>query len=177
MSNADYRAGRIGGGRTTAGWFVLGSPFLFGFGLLASMFFSFVARRAGPVVGWLCLLVVFVPLILVSFKRTTPAGRLRTALDIEPPPELRIHRIQQFDSFNDGICISGVCSAAPQLFQTLIASHSLKASDSAGILHQVMPDEPIPEDATAYASIELTIYYDADRSLLYFYRRRGGRHE
>ena len=175
MSNIEYRPGRFAGGRTTAGWFVLGSPFLFGLGLLVSLFFSFVARRTRLLYGCLCLLAVFVPLIVFALIRTTPAARLRTALDVEPPAGTQIQRIEQFDSFNDGSTIAGVCSASPQLVQTLIAPHALKASDSGGILHQVLRDEPIPEEGRVFAGDELTIYYDADRSLLYFCRRLGQR--
>ena len=177
MSNLEYRPGHVAGGRTTAGWFVLGSPFLLGFGLLVSLPFSFVARRARPVIGWVCLLAVFVPLIVFAFIRTTPQARLRTALGIEPPAETRIQRLEQFDSFNDGSTIAGVCSASPQLVQTLVATHDLRASESGGIIRQVMRDEPVPEEVNELAGNELTIYYDADRSLLYFYRRLGQRRE
>ena len=177
MSTIDYRPGRIAGGRETAGWFVLGSPFLLGFGLLASLLFSFVARRTRPVVGWLGLLAVFVPLIVFACLRTTPAARLRTALDIELPAGTEILRMKEYDSFNDGSTIGGVCSVSPETVQTLIAIHGLKASDSAGMLHQVLPDEPIPEEAHVFAGDQLTIYYDADRSLLYFCRRSGQRRQ
>jgi len=177
MSNAEYRPGRVAGGRTTAGWFVLGSPFLVGFGLLASLPFSFVARRARPAVGWLCLLAVFVPLIVFAILRTTPNARLRRALDIELPAETGIQCLDQFDSFNNGSSVAGICSASPQLVQALIATHALKVSGDRGTLHREMRDEPIPEDATVFAGNELTIYYDADRSLLYFYRHLGQRRE
>lgn len=168
--NTQYRAGDAGGGRTTAGWFILGLPFLLGFVLLASLLFSFIARRAGVISGWACLLVLFIPLMVRAYVSSTPAARLRSALNIDLPAGTRIQRLDQFDSFNDGISISGVCSATPQVVQTLIAAHALKTQNS-GMLRQVMRDEPIPEDVPVLASDELTIYYDANTSLLYFYRR------
>jgi hypothetical protein len=161
MSTMDYRPGRIAGGRTTAGWFVLGSPFLLGFGLLVSLLFSLIARRTRPVVGWLCLLAVFVPLIIVAYVRTTPAARLRTALDIKPPTGTQIRRIVRYDSFNDGSTIAGVCSASPQFVQTLVEAHALRASNFGGTLYQALRDEPIPEEVGALAGDELTLYYDA----------------
>lgn len=175
MSNTDYRAGRVGGGRTTAGWFLLGSPFLLGFALLMSMLFSLIARRARPLIAWLCLVVIFTPLIAMALVNSTPAARLRTALDIEPPAGTRIHRIQKFDSFNDGSMISGVCSADPQFVSRLIATHALEVSDSAGMLQDVLPDEPIPDDGTVFSGNDLTLFYDADQSLLYFFRHLGRR--
>lgn len=177
MSGTEYRPGSIAGGRTTAGWFVLGSPFLLGFGLLVSLFFSFISRRTRTVVGWLCLLIVFTPLIAFAYSRTTPAARLRTALDIEPPAGTQIQRIERYDSFNDGSTIAGVCSASQQFVQALITAHALKESNSGGLLHQVLRDEPIPEEARVFAGDQLTIYYDADGSHLYFCRRLGHRRQ
>jgi hypothetical protein len=173
MSGIEYRPVSVVKERTTAGWFMLGSPFLLGFGLLVSLLFTLIARRTRPVVGWLCLLVVFVPLISFAYSSTTPAARLRTALGSQPPVGTQIRRIEQYDSFNEGITIAGVCSGSPQFVQTLITAHSLKASHSDGLLRQMLRDEPIPEEVTVLAGDQLTIWYDADQSLLYFCRRLG----
>ena len=127
-------------------------------------------------VGWMCLLAIFAPLIGFAYLRTTPAAWLRTAFDLQPPPATRIQRIQAFDSFNDGNTIAGMCSASPQFVETLIATHALTASARTNVFHQAMPDEPLPEDAEVFEGSELTIYYDPNRSLLYFYRRPGQRH-
>jgi hypothetical protein len=177
MSGTEYRPGSMVGGRTTAGWFVLGSPFLLGFAFLVSLLFSLISRRTKPVVGWLCVLAVFGPLIAFAFSRTTPGARLRTVLGSEPPVGTQIQRIDQYDSFNDGSTIAGVCSGSPQFVQSLITAHSLKASDSSGLLKQMLRDEPIPEEVTVLAGDELTIWYDPERSLLYFCRRLGQRRQ
>ena len=173
MSNADYRTGYIDGGRTTSGWFLLGSPFVLGIALPVSMSFSFVARRTRPVVGWVSLLVVFIPLITIALVKTTPTARLSTALEMEPPVGTRIQQIKQSDSFNDGITISGVCSTDPQFVNKVISTHGLEISDYASVLQQAIPDESIPDDGKVFAGDELVIFYDADRSLLYFSRRIG----
>lgn len=156
---------------------MLGSPFLLGFGLLASLLFSLISRRTNTLVGWLCVLVVFGSLIAFAYSRTTPGARLRKALGSEPPVGTQIQRLDQYDSFNDGSTIAGVCSGSPQFVQTLITAHSLKASDSGGLLKQMLRDEPIPEEVTVMAGRELTIWYDPDRSLLYFCRRLGQRRQ
>ena len=64
MSDTNYRAGDMYGGRTTSGWFLLGFPIFIVFAQLAVLLFSFVARLTRPVGGWVCLLGVFVPLIV-----------------------------------------------------------------------------------------------------------------
>ncbi len=175
MSNADYRPGSFAGGRTTAGWFVLGAPFLLGFGLLMSLPFSCIARRTRPVVGWLCLLAVFVPLTALAILETTPVARLHTALGVEPPVGTRIHRIAQYDSFNDGSMTAGICSGNSDFVQTLIADHGLERSRSYGLLKRMLQDEIIPNEPDVLDGNGLTIWYDADRSLLYFCRHLGQR--
>ncbi|MCE9532237.1 MAG: hypothetical protein K8T89_14125 [Planctomycetes bacterium] len=174
MSTADYRAGGFFGGRTTAGWFVIGSPFLLVFALGVSLVFSLIARRFGTRVGWACLLVVFVPLTAIAYFNTTPAARVRAALDLDPPAGTQIFRIAQFDSFNEGISIYGVCSADAPFVDKLIAAKGLKPSDPHGLLPGGMQEESIPpENAAAYSGNRLAIFYDADLSRLYFYRRFG----
>lgn len=172
LSDADYRAGDIAGGRTTGGWFVLGLPFNLVAGLLASLLFSFVARRTRPLVGWSCLLAVFIPLIVIAFVQTTPAARLRSALDIELPAGTLIQRIGAVKTFHGG-GIFGVCSADSQFVDQLVAVHALTPSDSRAMLLQMMPDESIPEDGKVFTGGGLFIFYDADRSLLLFIRHLG----
>jgi hypothetical protein len=167
----------MAGGRTTAGWFLLGLPFLLGLGLIVSLLFSLISRCTRPAFGWLCLAVVFTPLIVSACSKTTPAARLRAALTTEPPVGTSIYRIEQYDSFNDGSTIIGVCSASPEYVQTLLTTHSLEVSGQGGFLNRRLRDEPIPEEATVYSNNELIIWYDAEHSRLYFYRRIGQRPE
>lgn len=172
MSNAEYRAGH-GGERTTAGWFILGFTFVFGLGLLLSLLFCLISRRS-VLIGWLCLAGIFIPLIAFAFVNTSPAARLRKALDTDPPADTRIERIQQYDSFGDGVVIFGACSADPDFVQKLINTHAMTPT-SAARLQQSMPDERISDDAKAYFGKGLTILHDADRSRLYFFRSWGER--
>lgn len=169
MSTADYRPGRFGGGRETAGWFVLGSPMIVGFALLPSALFTFVALRTRPVVGWSFLLAVAAALTVLAFVQTTPAARLMSALGVEPPAGTRIQFIRESDSFNGGRSTWGVCTADPQFVDRLIAARGLNPSDSAAtFLHQVMANESMPADRTVFTGDRLAILYDADRSLLFF---------
>ena len=46
MSGMDYFEGAPSGGYQTAGWFLLGMPFLLGFGFLVSAAIAFVARES-----------------------------------------------------------------------------------------------------------------------------------
>jgi hypothetical protein len=176
MSNADYRPGSFAGGRTTSGWFVLGTPFLIGIALLMSLPFSFLARRTRPVIGWLCLLAVFIPLIVAAIVSTTPGARLHTALDIKLPADTRIERITQADSFNAGITISGICSATPQLVNQLVAARALKPTPSPDWLKKNLRDETFPDGGQAFSGDRMEIVYDPARSVLFFSRRLGPAH-
>ncbi len=177
MSGTEYQAGDWSSGRTTAGWFVLGSPIFLGLGLVMSLPFSAAACRARPQYAWMLLLAVFIPLIVVAFVETTPTARLREALGVTPPTETVIHRIEAFDSFNEGTTIVGFCSASPQFVQTLIEANALKQSGSGGVYLPASWHETLPEGASVYGGDNLTIYYDADRARLYFQRRQGQRRQ
>ena len=170
MSDTNYRAGDMYGGRTTSGWFLLGFPIFIVFAQLAVLLFSFVARLTRPVGGWVCLLGVFVPLIVNAVLQTTPAARLRSVLKVGLPVGIHIQRLDQHDSFNDGSTFWGVCSADARFVDQLVAVHALTTSDSRAVFRDIMPEETILTDGRVFSGRGLTILYDVDRSLLFFYR-------
>ncbi|MBX3444540.1 MAG: hypothetical protein KF774_19220 [Planctomyces sp.] len=174
MSDADYRPGSRWGGRTTAGWFWLGLPFLLLVGLLSTLPFSWIARRRGPGVGWLCLLTAFVPLLAVACILTTPMARLRAALGTDPPDGTEILRLRQIDSFNDGNTVTGVCSAGPEFVSRLTAAHGLRQADvDPGRFD--LSGVSLPAAGQGFLGEGLTVFHDADRSQLWFQRRPAGR--
>ncbi len=171
ISTMDFRPGRFADGRTTAGWFVLGAPIFLGIGVLMALFFAWVARRYHPVVSWIGLLVLFVPLIAHAVERTTPEARLARALDISLPPGIAVQRLQQSDSFGDGDTVTGICTAPPEFAETLIVTHDLHVQPHGAGLQLPLPEIAPERSAPIYANEFLDIYYDSEQSLLYFYRR------
>ena len=176
MSSADYRADTGTGVRTTAGWFILGSPILIFFGIGMGLVFWALARLRGYLISWISLILLFGVLISLTIRATTPAARLRSALEIEIPDDVQLVRIRVSDSFNEGIFQSGVCTADRAFVDQLVGVHGL-------VSHGPVDRVPLPkafkeisfsEDAIKFANDEFELYFDPVNSLMYFSRDEGG---
>lgn len=169
----DYRVGAWLGGRTTAGWFLLGSPFLFIFSFIGALVPTLLARKTRPVIAWILLLALFVPLIVRAWVNTTPMARLKLSLEIDPPADLKIDRLQMYDSFNDGNTVYAVCTADQAFVDRLIARHrlTLQTDDPSESNYARSFDEALPTDLKWYQGQHLTVYFSEERSRIYFIRR------
>lgn len=172
MSSADYSVAQPGGSRKTAGWFILGFPFIVVFGLLASLLFSLIARRSRPIVAWGCVLAIFPTLIAISIRYTTPEARVQSALGVKLPADTEVIRVVQQDSFNAGITYWGICTGDQQFLNMLITHHALQATNptSTAWLNAGLHDQSIPKVAILFENDELMLWYDSDASMIYFYR-------
>lgn len=171
MSTIDYQPGAAFFGLQTAGWFYLGLPFMFFMALVATLPFSFLARKFGSRVGWAVLLVLGGVAIGGAFYWALPTSRVASALNVEVPAESILH-LRSSDSFNDGTHTYGIVAGSPELMQKIAESNSLsEAAISLLRLRQWVSDETLPEYGNAFQNDLLTCYHDTTSDNIYFYRR------
>ncbi|WP_146410138.1 hypothetical protein [Allorhodopirellula heiligendammensis] len=167
----DFSTALAGDGRKTAGWFVLGLPMLVPIAMLSTMPFSMVARRGRRAIAWLAMCVLFGALMWFAYSQSTPLARLEWALDVEIPTDVKIIRLRETDSFNDGITTVGACIADREFINDLVAHHSLSEDITGGYISPYLPDANISVDGVGYRNDRLTCYHDSKTKTLYFVRR------
>jgi len=166
----DYEPGRFDVGRRTAGWFVLGFPVILGIGLVIALPFAWISRKTNLHLGGLAMLLLFIPLILHAWERSSPEGRMQMALKLTPPPSTQILHLRRYDSFSDGTTTQGICTTTPEYVDALIAKHQLKTTEHAAAMAHVPGFPRYPEDrqASVYRNSLLEIYHDQQQGQLYY---------
>ncbi|WP_425396916.1 hypothetical protein [Aeoliella sp.] len=171
MSTIDYQPGAAFFGLQTAGWFYLGLPFMFFMALVATLPFSFLARKFGSHIGWAAMLVVAFAAIGGTFYSALPTSRVASALNVEVPAESILH-LRSADSFNDGTHTYGIVAGSPELMQKIAKSNDLSEGTISLLqLRLWSDDEALPEYGNAFESDLLTCYHDTTSDNIYFYRR------
>ena len=172
MSGMDYQPGAPLYGLQTAGWFWLGSPFLMGMSLVATLPFSFVARKWNAKLGWGLLLASSVSMIVLTFNAALPRSRVESILHLELPTNTTLLRVNAGDSFNEGTHTRGVLTASPELWQQIVDENDLTGD----LVRLDKWDDWIErEEEDTYGQVYnndlLFCYYDEPEQHLYFYHR------
>ena len=173
MSGMDYFEGAPSGGYQTAGWFLLGMPFLLGFGFLVSAAIAFVARRMGAAVAWSFAFLVFGVLIYQSVVLSLPNNRLAAVLNVDLQ-NVRICRLKQMDSHSDGITTVALIDGDTDLFDQICLANELRESSAFtptffNLLHD--NETPFLEPIRLFENDRLTCYNDRVNRKLYIHHR------
>ena len=178
MSSMDYHEGAMFWGLETAGWFILGTPFLVAIGFVGTLLFVFLRHKTRPIFGWVCLSLVGAIVIAITFNAQLPENRISSTLRVDLPPGTTVYRLRQADSFNDGISIYGIFSGSKELMDTIASENDLtQESISLHIVFQYFDDETLPEAGDAYVNEQMVCYLDhqADRILFVWHTARTDR--
>jgi hypothetical protein len=169
MSSMDYHEGAPFWGLKTAGWFILGSPFLVGIGFVGTLLFVFIGRKLHPFLGWVCLLLLGSILIAITFNEVLPENRLSSRLRVDLPPGTTIYRLRQGDSFNDGISIYGIFSGSKELMDEIAGENDLTLKEmSLEDFVQYFDDKTLPSHGDAYVNERMTCYFDDQLGKIFF---------
>ncbi len=112
----------------TAGWFILGFPFILGFSYLFAWFAASMYRRFGlPALAaiWLALLTC----LFLSIAGSLPQARLAGIVGSELADRVQIYRLIASDTFNDGTVTLGECSGTPELLAEIAERQSLNEQE------------------------------------------------
>ena len=111
--------------RTTAGWFVLGFPFILALGLLCAAGVTFLWRRVHKIAGWGAL-ALLVALLAGSLGASTPERRLVAIIGPRAAQQAALERLEVVDSFNAGETAWGIISGPDDLLETIARDRSLE---------------------------------------------------
>ncbi|MCC6123938.1 MAG: hypothetical protein IT426_03170 [Pirellulales bacterium] len=144
----------------TAGWFVLGFPFVVGFSLFYAIVLYFLFRRLGKLFTWLAMLTVSTLLIAYSIDSSLPRNQIRVVLGDEIAKQVSIIKLRISDSFRDGRTYFGLIRGPKNLIQTLKKRFSLKIHENDAIdpNNFEMLSLPTPKSTTTYSDDRRTFY-------------------
>ena len=173
MSGMDYFEGAPSGGYQTAGWFLLGMPFLLGFSFLVSVAITFMARRMGAAVTWSLAVVVFGVLIYQSVIISLPKNRLAAVVNVDLQ-NAKICRLKQMDSYCDGVTTIALIDGDTNLFDQICLANELRESSTCtptffNWLHD--NETPFLKPVPLFENEYLTCYNDRVNRKLYIYHR------
>lgn len=157
----------------TAGWFIIGFPFVLAFSLGYSAIFGFVSRWTGRQVAWGLMLLSSAIIIWASVHSALPASRLRMILGQEAAAKSTVEYLRIRGSFCDGQTMVGKVSGPTTLLQTVVAHHALKEerkSSRVGELRGHFRDDDIPEYGKVYSDARGFFYWSPATGSLYFIR-------
>jgi hypothetical protein len=169
MSGMDYDGESVIGGYRTAGWFILGLPFLAVLALGYGAFFAFLARRVHVIFGWLCLFAVAGCMILLAGRASLPSQRLARVLGESPARMANLHHLREMDSFNGGTRTYGVVSGPENLLASLVSRHRLEHSPQTSL--QPLNGQSLPDYGDTYANNRLTCYRNPESGKIWFVHR------
>ena len=169
MSGIDYQDNAPHFGYRTAGWFILGFPFLLGLGLVVALGVTFVARRAGNLISWTITAVAFGILISNAVVSSLPGNRLSSVVNVDAS-SVRIYRLMQMDSFNGGITTFAMIQGDDELFDRICQANKLRECPNStptffNWLHD--GEERFFDPVTSFENDQLTCYNDIDNQRIY----------
>ena len=176
MSGMDYYEGAPYFGYKTAGWFLLGMPFLLGFGLVITAILAFISRRTRTFIGWTITALAYGFLISQSVISSLPNNRLASLLNLEPN-DLRIIRLKQMDSHSDGITTVALIDGDDILFDKICRANDMVHSSefTPTFFNWLHDGEPrFVEPVAMFDNDRLTCYNDTvDRRIYVYHRSRS----
>lgn len=180
MACLDFDGTNYWSSRTTAGWFILGSPFILGMGLSYAALVASSARHGYKVI---CLaLLACLLLLAVSVRWSSPEGRLAAIVGERAAQHATIERLKIVDSFNDGETAWGVISGPEDLLREIAEDRSLEmTADSSPdprlrrpfpeLFPELESDESQPEIGDAVSNQRAAFFRRRSSGQIYFWRK------
>ena len=159
---------------STAGWFVLGTPFWLAFGYGYTSFFVWIRSKINFLLAWFCLIIVSAMLINYAVRSSLPTQRLAFVIGDKPAQMATIHQLIQNDSFNAGRFTFAVLSDTNGLWDLMLVENSMQPVDILPSMEfsLVLDAENLPEDETlGYGNQYLTCYRDRESNKIYIIHR------
>ena len=148
MSATDYDGALDWSTFRTAGWFILGLPFIAGFAALYSALFCLVAIRKSQTLAWVALVVVSAVLFMLSIYCALPSTRVRYVVGEAACRVGRLEQLRVSDSFNDGITTRGVISGPDELIEIIREHRPLErepGADRLTLFRALFEDAELPD--------------------------------
>ncbi|MFC1759134.1 hypothetical protein ACFL2H_10270 [Planctomycetota bacterium] len=169
MAVIDYSGGNPLLSLRTAGWFVLGSPFIVGLSCLLAWFTAAMYRRFGItalVMIWLAL----VTCLLLSIKTSLPQGRLSRIIGSKLAQGVEIHRLISSDSFGDGTFTLGEFAGTSDLLKQIAKYRSLREQEivPASQFGPLIDDTDDYRTYSAYGDSRSTFFLSPETNTIYF---------
>lgn len=170
MSGVDYHGGDEFLSLTTAGWFVLGFPFIAAFGIAYGLVFALIGIKTRFWFGWLLLLGITIPLVVYTARQALPRNRLKSILGPDVIAIAAVESLREQDSFNDGTFMRGVLSGPPKLLDLIVRNRKLnrQVGMSLSSFQSAFRDDAFPDYGDAYSDERSAFYCDAERGRIYF---------
>jgi hypothetical protein len=157
----------------TAGWFILGLPFVLGCSLGYSALFWLASRRTGRRIAWGLMLICSIIIVSAAVHSALPASHLRWVLGEEAAASSTLEYLRILDSFNDGLTYIGKVKGPTTLLETVAAHHGLKDGGSVDlrVLRSYFHNGDIQPGGDAYSDRYGFFYLSPGTQRLYFVRR------
>lgn len=172
MAGIDYSGGNPLLGLRTAGWFVVGSPFILLMAYWCARLSASLFRRWGAVAACIMLVAACVAIVGTAIS-TLPHGRVSAIIGSKLAKDIVVRRLQSRDSFGDGVYTRGVFTGGRTKLREIAEKLSLREV-------QVVPaaqfgdmvEEPTDfEEQTAYANSRAMFFLIPDTDDIAFWCR------
>jgi hypothetical protein len=175
LAGIEYRQGVTLFPYRTAGWFVMGSPFILGFSVLAGMVVAKLARRRRWAGG--LVLVVGVLLTVAYAYLGSPGRRVREIIGPEAVKTATIEELRTLDSFNGGETTCGIFNGPEILWSQIGAFRGVGPKATITELFQLQnrfPDAAIEAEGPALLDERGTFYHSPKDGRVYFIVNQAG---
>ncbi len=154
----------------TAGWFVLGSPFMLVFNILLSSLYIPVSKRIGLKRTWQTMTTISLILIILASYSSHPFTHVRSILGKDIMSKATLNKFCSHDSFNAGLFSSGVVSIDKEIINNIKTSVEFK-SEVKNLSYFItdFDTNTFPEKGIVYYNDKIEIYIN--RGKLFFNHR------
>jgi hypothetical protein len=159
MAGVDYSGGNPLLALRTAGWFVLGSPFIILMAYWFARLSTSLYRRWGAVAALIMLVAACVAVVGTAVSKL-PHGRVSAIIGSKLAKDVVVRRLHSSDSFGDGICTRGVFTGGRTKLKEIAEKLSL-------LEVQVVPAAQFGEMVGDSTDFEQTTAYTNSRSMFF----------
>ena len=173
MAGIDYSGGNPLLGLRTAGWFVLGSPFIILMAYLFARLSVALYRRWGAVAAYIMLVAACFAIAGTAISKL-PHGRISSLIGSKLAKDIVVRRLQSRDSFGDGVYTRGVFTGGRTKLREIAEKLSLREVQvvPAAQFGEMIEESADFEEKPAYANSRSMFFLIPDTDDIVFWCRR-----
>jgi hypothetical protein len=172
LSDTEYRVPNRPFFAKTAGWFVVGLPFMVPFTLSFGVLLGWIARRRGTRTGWFVLCVIGLPALAQGFHESLPETRVRRIIGPQATSQMSLKSFRQHDTLNEGTFSCGTLAYSDALMAAIQAFRPTLQRSVSTEYDLSVEDAPIPKYLVERFTDDRTHFMvSPDRKELFFVAR------